>query len=466
MKSCVPNSLKLDNNKRLLVISGPNAGGKTVLLKTLGLAVVMAHCGLFVAAEEPTLPHLEALVTDIGDEQSIEASLSTYAGHLKNLNYIVEKSNTNVLVLIDELGSGTDPAEGAAISRAVVEKILTSGAKGLINTHLAPLKIFASETKGIQNAAMQFDVKRLRPRFELILNQPGRSYALSIAERIGLPKHLLDRAESLLGEESAELESLLKNLEEKRKELQEKLTAAQKARDEAVGEAKILRKQISTLRQQEQKVLDKAAEKAEEMLQTTLKQATDLKRTARTNKKERGQAIEELQELRRNVKEKAVPKRAKQKKALQENPYKEGATVFVEQYSAEGQIVALHDTMVTVQLGLLKVKVPKDQVKLKKQPKQPKQTKPSVSIMPTTDFDTELNIRGQRVEIALEQLRDFLLEARSLKTKSVRVLHGKGTGALREAIREYLKYEPMIENFEDALPYEGGHGVTVAYLRL
>ena len=328
---------------------------------------------------------------------------------------------------------------------------------------MLPLKVFASETKGIQNAAMQFDVKRLRPRFELILNQPGRSYALSIAQRIGLPADLLDRAESLLGEESAELESLLKNLEEQRKELQDKLVAAQKARDEAVGEAKILHKQIATLRQQEQKVLDKAAEKAEEMLQTTLKQATNLKRTARTSKKQRGQAIEELQELRRNVKEKVAPKKVKQKKAPQESPYKEGTTVFVDQYSAEGQIVASQGNMLTVQLGLLKVKVPKEQVKPKKQPKQPK---PSVSIMSTTDFDTELNIRGQRVEIALEQLRDFLLEARSLKTKSVRVLHGKGTGALREAIREYLKYEPMVENFEDALPYEGGHGVTVAYLRL
>ena len=177
---------------------------------------------------------------------------------------------------------------------------------------------------------MQFDVKRLRPKFELVLNQPGRSYALSIAERTGLSKELLERAKLLLGEEGAELESLLKKLEEQRKELQNKLAAAQEARDEAVSEAKILRKQISTLRQQEQKVLSKAAEKAEEMLQNTLKQATELKRTARADKKQRGQAIEELQELRRNVKEQAVPKATRPKKAAQ-SPYKEGMNVFVKE---------------------------------------------------------------------------------------------------------------------------------------
>ncbi len=459
IKNCVPNSLKLDDDKRLLIISGPNAGGKTVLLKTLGLAVVMAHCGLFVAAEKATLPHLEALLADIGDEQSIEASLSTYAGHLKNLKYIVEKSNSKVLIIIDELGSGTDPTEGAAISQAVVEKILTSGAKGLINTHLAPLKVFASETNGIQNAAMQFDVKRLRPKFELVLNQPGRSYALAIAERIGLPEGLLERAGSLLGEESAELESLLKTLEKQREELQRKLKAAQDARDEAVSEAKFLRKQITTLRRQEQKMITKAAEKAEEMLQNTLKQAAELKHTAKTDKKQRGKALEGLQELRRDIKEKISPK--KEKEGLEQNLYKKGATVFVKEYSTEGQIVALQGDDLMVQMGLLKVKVPKDQVKLKGQPKQHKAT---VSVMPNTNFDTELNLRGERAEAALEKLRDFLLEAKSLKIKSVRILHGKGTGTLREVVRECLKYERTVERFEDALPYEGGHGVTVAYL--
>ncbi len=461
IENCVPNTVRLDDTKRLLVISGPNAGGKTVLLKTLGLTVIMAHCGLFVAADEPTLPYLETLLTDIGDEQSIEASLSTYAGHLKNLKYIVEKSNSKVLVLIDELGSGTDPAEGAAISQAVVEKILTSGARGLINTHLAPLKVFAAEAKGIQNAAMQFDVKYLRPKFELVLNQPGRSYALAIAKRIGLSEGLLERAQLLLGEEGAELESLLMALEKQRKELQKKLKSAQEARDEAVSEAKVLRKQIATLRQQEQKVIAKAAEKAEEMLQSTLKQATELKRTAKTDKKQRSKALEDLQELRRNVKEKILPKGEKQQEAIEQDPYQKGATVFVKEYSAEGQIVALQGNELTVQLGLLKVKVPQNKVKPKAQPKK---HRPAVNVMPTTDFATELNLRGERVETAIEKLLDFLLEAKSLKIKSVRILHGKGTGALREAIRECLKHERMVERFEDAVPYEGGHGVTVVYL--
>lgn len=460
IKDCVPNSLKLDEQQRLLIISGPNAGGKTVLLKTLGLAVLMSHSGLFVAAAKPTLPYFETLLTDIGDEQSIEASLSTYAGHLNNLKQIIEKANSKILILIDELGSGTDPTEGAAISQAVVEKILASGAKGLINTHLAPLKIFASETEGIQNAAMQFDVENLCPKFELVLGQPGRSYALAIAKRIGLPTKLLEHAAEILGEESAELESLLENLEKARKKLQEKLTAAQVARDEAVNEAKLLRKQITTLKRQEQQVIAKAAEKADEMLQSTLKQATNLKKTAKTNKQKRGKALEELQELRRNVKEKTIP----QEEKVNSLPiYKEGMTVFVPEYKAQGQIVAVQGDNLMVQLGLLKVQVSKKQVQLKDIPKQ---LKPITSIMPATKFDNELNLRGERAEAAIEKVYDFLLEAKSLKVQSVRILHGKGTGVLREAIRECLKKEAMIERFEDALPYDGGHGVTVAHLKL
>ncbi len=464
IKGCVPNTVELDDEHRLLIVTGPNAGGKTVLLKTLGLAAVMAHSGLFVAAEgRPTLPHFKALLTDIGDEQSIEASLSTYAGHLKNLKAIAEQAAPDVLVLVDELGSGTDPDEGAALSRAILERILRSGARGLINTHLAPLKVFASETTGVQNAAMSFDVANLAPRFELVVGQPGRSYALAIAERLGLADELLLRAQDILGPEGAALETLLQTLERQRDELSAGQVQLANDRDEAAREAAVLREQIEKLRGREDEVLAAAAERADELLQDTLQRAKELKRTATRNPEGRSQALNELQQLRRNVKPKIpaaqkIPLPSERKKAVLEP----GAVVMVESYGAKGPITEVRGSEVVVQLGLLKVTVPKSGVKLQGQPK--KQKKPSSYTAPTR-FDDELNIRAERVEPALEKVRDFVLEAHALKSPRIRILHGKGTGVLRDAVRNYLKNEKRVERYEDAPPYEGGHGVTVAYLR-
>ena len=472
IEGCIPNSLRLDSEHRLLTITGPNAGGKTVLLKSLGLAALMAHSGLFVAASgeaPPTLPYLDALLSDIGDEQSIEASLSTYAGHLTNLKVIAERASASVLVLIDELGSGTDPAEGAALSQAILERVLASGARGLITTHLAPLKVFASETPGIQNAAMRFDVERLQPTYRLSVGQPGRSYALSIAERTGLADSLLKRASDILGPEGERLESLLETLEAQRLQLNTRVSEAEAARDQAVSEAALLRQQIDKLRAQEEAVIAAAAERAEEMVQDTLQQATKLRRTATTEPQARSKALEELQQLRRTVKEKAAPAapskgRTPNKRRPDGPRFRPGVEVFVEEYGAQGPIAEVRGDNLLVQLGLLKVEVPRRGVRIVKEDPKPK-VKTSGTFAAPARFDNELNIRGERVEQGLEKTRDFVLEAKSLKLPSVRILHGKGTGALRDAVRNYLKNEKLVERFEDAVPYEGGHGVTVAYLR-
>ncbi|MCA9838252.1 MAG: endonuclease MutS2 [Trueperaceae bacterium] len=465
IENCIPNSIQLDQENHLLVITGPNAGGKTVLLKTLGLATLMAHSGLFVAANgytDLTLPFFEALLIDIGDEQSIAASLSTYAGHLTNLKAIVDQASPSVLILIDELGSGTDPDEGAALSQAILEQVLASGAPGLITTHLAPLKIFASETKGIQNAAMRFDVEALKPTYNLTVGQPGRSYALSIADRIGLSKSLLDRASDILGPEGERLERLLEALEMQRARLEQDVSSAEEARDQAFKEAEILRAQIERLRRREEDVIAAAAEKADEMLQDTLQRAKELKRTATSDMQQRSSALEELQKLRKDVQKKVKPK-APPPVAQGSKKLEPGAVVYVEDYDAEGPIVELRGQNLIVQLGLLKVEVPRRGVKLVKSPEPPK-AKASSYVSPSR-FEEELNIRGERVEEGLEKVRDFIMVAQSRKAGKIRILHGKGTGALRDAVRNYLKNEKRIERYEDAVPYEGGHGVTVAYLR-
>jgi len=468
IENAIANTITLDSENRLLIITGPNAGGKTVMIKTLGLASLMMHSGLYIAAKnepgqrKPELPFIKKLLTDIGDEQSIEASLSTYAGHLRNLKNIVDHADDDVLVLIDELGSGTDPAEGAALSQAVLETVLATNARGLVTTHLAPLKVFASETKGVLNAAMRFDIENLVPAYKLDLGLPGRSYALSIAERMGLPAVLLERASEILGPEGEKLESLLETLERQRLELEESLLEADIAKEEAIKEAELLHKQIEMLRSKEDDVIAAAAIKADKMLQDTLQRAKTLKRTASTDTKQRSQALEELQELRKTVKKRAQPKMQKFATPANSDTIVLGSTVEVEEYNAQGTIIEIRKNEYLVQLGLLKVEVPKNQAKLiKSKPKKKRQT----SFAAPSSFENELNMRGDRVEAGLEKLRDFILEAHSFQVKNIRILHGKGTGTLRDAVRNYLKNEKLVERYEDAIPYEGGHGVTVAYLR-
>jgi DNA mismatch repair protein MutS2 len=468
---CVPNDVLLDDAARLLVVTGPNAGGKTVLLKTVGLAVLMAHAGLFVAAtpgpkgRAVRVPRVAAVLTDIGDEQSIEASLSTYAGHLTNLRRIVDSAGPDSLVLIDELGSGTDPDEGAALSQAILEVVVAQRAFAVVTTHLAPLKVFASQRPGVRNAAMRFDVDALLPTFELVVGQPGRSYALAIARRIGLPDGLLERAESLLGPEGARLEVLLETLERQRERLAGELDDARTAAARAHRDAEVLREQIATLRAREAELLSQAAAKADDLLKGTLQRATELRRTASTDPQGRGEAIEALQALRKETRALRSGPPARSRDAL--TP---GTVVRVESYGASGPVVEVRGDVVVVQLGLLKVEVPRREVAVARtggdgEGKGGRARQGGPVPVPTTPV-RELNVRGERVEAALELIRDFVHEAHAVKAPSVRILHGKGTGALRDAVRQYLRGERLVERFEDAVPYEGGHGVTVAYLRL
>ncbi|MFO8150527.1 MAG: Smr/MutS family protein [Trueperaceae bacterium] len=468
IENCVPNDILLDAEAPLLVLTGPNAGGKTVLLKTLGLAVLMAHAGLFVAAaaraadgrpSRATLPPFRSVLTDIGDEQSIEASLSTYAAHLTNLRRIVEDAAPGTLLLIDELGSGTDPDEGAALSQAILEAVVERRAFGVVTTHLAPLKVFAAQRAGVRNAAMRFDVERLRPTFELVVGQPGRSYALAIAERVGLSPELLARAHEVLGPEGARLERLLETLETQRAALQAQLDEAEGARAAAVAEAELLRAQIERLRAQEAALLEQAAEKADALLQDTLARAKAWRETARSDPAQRGKAMEAISQLRRETKRRA-PAAARPAAADRLAP---GAIVRVDAYGAEGPVVEVRGDQLVVQLGLLKVEVARHEATVVRAPDAAKG--PKAPVTPGAGFERELNVRGERVEEAIEKVRDLVREAHALQVESVRVLHGKGTGALRDAVRRYLKDERLVERFEDAVPYEGGFGVTVAYLR-
>lgn len=471
VKDCVPNTVELSRDVRLLLVTGPNAGGKTVLMKSVGLAALMAASGLFVAVQagsSPRLPLFRQLLIDIGDEQSIEASLSTYAAHLVKLRQIATGAAEDVLVLIDEMGSGTDPAEGAALSQAILEEVLKRGSLGLVTTHLAPLKVFASEQPHVLNAAMRFDVDRLLPTFELVPGQPGRSYALAIAERLELSPQLLERAAEILGPEGERLEGLLATLERQREQLSLQLAEAAAEAEQARSEAAVLREQIERLRAGEEQVMAEAARKADQLLQRTMQQAKELRRTATTQPEARSQALQEMQALREEARRQGSlrPQRQRRSGGAAQAPARlaPGVTVHVDSYGASGQVLELRGSDVLVQLGLLKVTVPAAGVRVVGQP-EPRAPRGGLAVGSTGAFPEELNIRGARVEAGLEELEDFISEAHALKKGTVRILHGKGTGTLRDAVRRFLKDDRRVESFADAAPYEGGHGVTVAVLR-
>ncbi|MFC3832385.1 MULTISPECIES: endonuclease MutS2 [Deinococcus] len=455
----VANDISLGATK-LLLITGPNMGGKTATLKTLGLSVLMHQCGVYVPAASAKLPVVRDVLVDIGDEQSIEASLSTFASHLKHLRYVLRHASPDTLVLVDELGSGTDPNEGAALSQAIIETLLSQDARGIVTSHLSPLKLFALETPGLKNASMGFDVDTLSPTYALLVGQPGRSYALAIAQRMGLPDDVLDRATALLGEDAGIMERMLEGLERERADLAAQLDTATAARREAEGELGRVRQERETLETRRNEMLAEAAQKAESLYADAIERV----RTLRARAQEDGARPRVMQELRdlRTAAQKARP--APPVREERGDPIRVGSRVDVPAYNASGQVLELRGDDLVVQLGVMKVGVKRRDVRMQPEVKVPVARGSFVGRAPTT-FQAELQLRGLGVEEAVEELRTAILEASALKEKQLRVVHGKGQGVLRRLLRDYLKTDRKVESFHDAEPNQGGHGVTIVNLR-
>jgi len=450
----ISNDLELTPQHRILLLTGPNMGGKTALLKTLGLAVLMAQCGLFVAAEAAEIAFPDRVFVDIGDQQSLQESLSTFAAHVLHLKEILELATPHSLILIDELGSGTDPEEGAALSQAFVEGLLEKGVQGLITTHLSPLKAFAQDTPGLLNASMRFDLENLRPSYQLVVGAPGRSYALSIARRLGFPQAEVDRAEELLGPEGGRLERLLASLEAERERLRGARQATESQRQKAESLDRELTRQLTELAQNKEGLLEEARAQAEQVVQDAQERVRQTRERSKTQGQ--GQVLQELIQLRSRYQrsEKTMVPRA---------GFQVGALVDVPEYGGQGTIVELRGQEAVLQMGAVRLTVPLVRLQPKEEPKSPKS---AGRVQHKAKIATELNLRGLTVEEALLAVDDYLAEARATATTPVRLLHGKGTGALRNALRDSLKRDRRVENFHDAVPYEGGHGVTVVHLRV
>ncbi|MEF2278658.1 endonuclease MutS2 [Deinococcus sp. YIM 134068] len=457
----VPNDIELGETKMLL-ITGPNMGGKTATLKTLGLAVLMHQCGMYVAASKARLPVVRDVLVDIGDEQSIEASLSTFASHLKHLRFVLRHAAPDTLVLIDELGSGTDPGEGAALAQAIIETLLGQDARGIITSHLSPLKLFALETPGLKNASMGFDLEALAPTYTLQVGQPGRSYALAIARRMGLPENVLGRAEGLLGPDAGLMERMLEGLERERADLAGELETAATARRETEAELARVRQERETLERRRGEMLAEAAQKAESLYAEAIERVRTLRARAQEDGA-RPRVMQELRELRSAAqKARPAPPPAREERG---DPIRVGSRVDVPAYGASGQVLELRGDDLVVQLGVMKIGVKRRDVRLQPEAK-PQVVRSSFGGTAPSRFDKELQLRGLGVEEAVEELRTAITEAQALKETPLRVVHGKGQGVLRRLLRDYLKTDKRVESFHDAEANQGGHGVTIVNVRV
>jgi DNA mismatch repair protein MutS2 len=469
----IPFELVLEDDERTLLVSGPNTGGKTVLLKAVGLLSMLTQSGIIPPVGPGTmLPVFDDVFADIGDEQSIEASLSTFSAHLKNLREILENADANALVLIDEMGSGTDPAEGGALAQAILIELTRRGALTVATTHLGQLKMIAGAEPGVVNASLQFDAVELRPTYRLQKGIPGRSYGLAIARRLGFPADVLQAAETQLPQQEREMSRLLAELEEKEAALASALQQTERDRIELETLRKEVEEKGVTLRQREKDAERRARQQARDLL---LNAREEVEKT--------------IQELRASVSETANPEEVKEaaraaRRRIEETvrtqaeriPAVEpqhadggtvevGATVRVAASGAVGRVIELRDNRAVVETSGLRLQVPAAGLVRIQESKQ----KAAVSQRTWNESDfsasSEINLIGKRADEAIAELTPAIDAAIRADLPSLRIVHGKGTGALRAVVAQTLKADPRIKSFRAGTIVEGGTGVTVVELR-
>ena len=454
--------VRLGGDFRVLVITGPNTGGKTVTLKTIGLLTAMAACGLALPAERARVPVVRRIFADIGDEQSIAQSLSTFSSHLRNVVATLADAETGDLALLDEVGAGTDPDEGAALAMAVLETLLEREVLVAATTHYPELKAFALNTEGVRNASMEFDAATLRPTFRLRIGLPGASNAFAIAERLGLQRGVLDRADAHLSELHRSLERTLVEAERQRTELSTKLEEARVASADAARATDDARREADRLRDDAQRALRRAKAEADELIlqaRRALRQAEEARdRAAKRNLVEDARAALAEAESARAA---ATPPAAAQTTV----PIALGAPVRIDGVAEPGTLLAIDDRgMADVAAGALRLRVPAAQLR-----PAPESDAAIVSERPVIrgsapTVPLQLDLRGARAEEALAVLDRYLNDAAVAGVDRLRIVHGKGTGALRQAVRAALAEHPLVREHEAASASEGGDGATIVRL--
>lgn len=476
-KRVVPISLRLGTDFDTMIITGPNTGGKTVTLKTIGLLTLMAECGLHVpAGDGSVLSTFDAILADIGDEQSIAQSLSTFSSHMKTIVDVVEQCDNRTLVLYDELGAGTDPAEGAALAIALIEFSRKMGSRVVATTHYAELKLYAMRTKGVINASCEFDVETLQPTYKLLIGIPGKSNAFAISRKLGLPEDILKEAGDLVGKSDKDFEDVLAQLEQQRQQMEnarmeaEKLkreTAQIKQQSEQYQEQlrKEKEKAMEAARREAQGIIDEAraaANIASEELKALRKQLQDSADTTGINQRQA--------ELRRTLNETEDKIRAKQPQPARPQSTREirvGDTVELLNLGVKASVLAINKNgTYQLQAGIMKLTAKADEIYLLENddPYKAKGGHPAHSgrEMKMAPMSSEIDLRGMDTVEAICVLDRYMDEAMRAKLSTVRIIHGKGTGALRQAVHQDLKRNKFVKSFRLGVYGEGEDGVTIA----
>ncbi|WP_125607681.1 endonuclease MutS2 [Lapidilactobacillus bayanensis] len=472
-KKVVSNDIAIGQDYQAIVVTGPNTGGKTITLKTLGLIQLMAQAGLFIpAGEESRVGIFREVFADIGDEQSIEQNLSTFSAHMDNIIHILDQVDDQDLVLFDELGAGTDPQEGASLAIAILDFLGGVGAYVVASTHYPELKLYGYERPGTINASMEFDVESLQPTYRLLIGVPGRSNAFDISRRLGMPDAIVAAAQALMNDASQDLNNMISDLEQQRKQTEETGAQLQQQLADATELHQELSKAWSDFNAQRDLLMNKAKDKADDLVTAAQKQADDvidelrqMRLTGRTDVKE-NQLIDAKGKLnslhpQRELAHNRVLQRAKRKQELTV-----GDDVKVLSYGQIGVITQkFNEKQFEVQVGIIKMKLPaRDLEKIK-----PEKAAPQRQIVTvrgsSSHVSTQLDLRGQRYEEALANLDQYIDSALLAGYESVTIVHGKGTGAIRQGVQDYLKTNRRIKKYEYAPASAGGNGATIVYFK-
>ncbi|SHI61727.1 DNA mismatch repair protein MutS2 [Tangfeifania diversioriginum] len=507
-RKIVPLDIQLDTQNHILLISGPNAGGKSVCLKTVGLLQYMLQCGLLIPLQEGSKTGIfSQLFIDIGDEQSLENDLSTYSSHLMNMKYFVKNCNERTLILIDEFGSGTEPMLGGAIAESILGELNRLRTFGVITTHYTNLKHFASATDGIINGAMLYDSQHMNPLFKLEIGKPGSSFAFEIARKIGLPEEILETATNKVGKKHIDFDRNLRKINRDKRYWETKRQKIRKVEkildDTAVNYAE----ELKEIQNQRKEIMKKAREEADALLASVNKRIEntiqEIKK-AQADKEKTKQAREKLGKLKNEVAKKSDETdsriatkmeklRRREEKRNQRRPQesknkvpkkepekqielKPGDKVKIKGQETAGELIELNEKNAVVAFGQMITTLPRKQVerlssneakKLEKGQKQGGSHLAGSNLMERRlSFKPEIDIRGQRADEAIQNIQEFIDEAIMLEVSQLRILHGKGTGILKETIRNYLRSEPMVRTFKDEHVDFGGAGITVVNLAL
>ena len=465
----VPVTVVLGGDYNVLVITGPNTGGKTVTLRTVGLLCLMAQCGLWLpVAEGSFVPVYDNIFADIGDEQSIEQSLSTFSGHMKNIIAILAGATGNSLVLLDELGAGTDPAEGAALAIAILNQLKTTGASVLATTHYSELKAYAWTEPGVQNASMEFDVETLRPTYRLIIGAPGKSNAFEIALRLGLDRGVVERAKTLLHSDVLRTEDVLASLEAQRRQTERELARAREEREQAEALRQNYEQQLARLEQKQERLWQKAVEESNELLRRTRLQAEELLAELRAAEAQNVNIDDLARRVREGLKPLPGPGLPKVPDGSPPDPgdLKPGQSVRVLSLDKTGTFVARSGDEAIVQVGIMKVNVKFEDLRLVSAPARPEPDKVSGRVdTGIASISPQIDLRGKLVDEACLELDRYLDAALLAGLSQVHIIHGKGTGALGRGIREFLRTHSAVADFRYGSAGEGGSGVTVATIK-